>query len=169
MKKLFLLFVLLSSQLPAQYTTPNTGVNWNLDDLVANSGGTVAGAFPNYIINNKVTISALDRVYVIPGSNVVFSGSTSGFEIYGKFLAVGTSADSILFTAAVEDSLGGSFIGFYFRDTAVDTACIISYSRIEYAYYGLRCLGASPTLSYSYLWKCRRGANLSSDSHPVIS
>ncbi|MBE0570046.1 MAG: T9SS type A sorting domain-containing protein [Ignavibacteriaceae bacterium] len=169
MKKLFIIFALLSAQLLAQYTTPNTGVNWNLDDLVTNSGGTVAGMFPNYIINNKVTISALDRVYVIPGSSVVFSGSASGFEIYGKFVAVGNPADSIVFTAAVEDSLGGSFNGFYFRESSVDTACIISYARIEFAYYGLRCLGASPTLSYSYLWKCRRGANLSSDSHPVIS
>ena len=28
---------------------------------------------------------------------------------------------------------------------------------------------ASPTLTNSYLWKCRRGANLSSNSHPIIS
>ena len=169
MKKLFILFTLFSSQLLAQYITPNTGVNWNLDDLVINSGGTVTGAFPNYAINNKVTVSSLDRVYIIPGSAVTFSGSASGFEIYGKFLAVGTPVDSIRFKAIVGDSLGGSFNGFYFRESSVDTACIISYARIEFAYYGLRCLGASPTLSYSYLWKCRRGANLSSDSHPVIT
>jgi hypothetical protein len=54
-------------------------------------------------------------------------------------------------------------------DTSVDSACVISYARIEYAYYGLRCLNASPTLSNSYLWKCRRGANLSSNSNPIIS
>jgi hypothetical protein len=169
MKKLFILFIVLSSQIFAQYTTPNTGVNWNLDDLVVNSGGTVTGTFPNYAINNKVTVSATDRIYIIPGTAVTFSGSASGFEIYGKFLAVGTSVDSIWFKAAVADSLGGSFNGFYFRDTAVDSACIISYAKIEYAYYGLRCSDASPTLSYSYLWKCRRGANLSSNSNPVIS
>jgi hypothetical protein len=168
MKKILLLVVFLSAQSIAQYTTPNTGVNWNLDDLVTNSGGVVTGSFPNYAINQKITISETDRVYVLPGSEVVFSGSASGFEVYGKFLAVGTPADSILFTAAVNDSLGGSFNGFYFRDTSIDSACIISYARIEYAYYGLRCLGASPTLSHSSLWKCRRGANLSSDSHPII-
>lgn len=168
MKKLLLLIVFLSAQIFAQYTTPNTGVNWHLDDLVANSGGVVTGSFPNYAINQKITVSELDRIYILPGSAIVFSGSASGFEIYGKFLAVGTPTDSILFTATVNDSLGGSFNGFYFRDTSVDSACIISYARIEYAYYGLRCLGASPTLSHSYLWKCRRGANLSSDSHPTI-
>ncbi len=169
MKKSIILFILLSSQLLAQYITPNTGINWNLDDLVTNSGGTVTGTFPNYAINNKVTVSAQDRVYILPGSAVTFSGSASGFEIYGKFLAIGTPADTIRFSASVQDSLGGSFNGFYFRESSVDSACIISYARIEYAYYGLRCLGASPTLSHSYLWKCRRGANLSSDSHPIIT
>jgi Secretion system C-terminal sorting domain/Right handed beta helix region len=169
MKKLFILFILLSAQLFAQYITPNTGVNWNLDDLVTNSGGTVTGTFPNYAINNKVTVSEQDRVYIMPGTDVTFSGSASGFEVYGKFSAVGTAVDTIRFTASIADSTGGSFNGLYFRDTSVDTACIISYAKIEYAYYGLRCLDASPTLSYSYLYKCRRGVNLTSSSNPVIS
>jgi hypothetical protein len=168
-KKLFLLFVIVSSQLFAQYTTPNTGVNWSLDDLVTNSGGIVTGAFPNYAISNKVIISASDRVYINPGTTVSFSGSTSGFDVNGKFYAVGTLTDSIIFTSLNQDSTGAAYNGFYFLDSSVDSACIISYARIEYAYYGLRCLGASPILSNSYLWKCRRGANLSSNSNPIIS
>ncbi len=169
MKKFVLLFIIISSQIFAQYTTPNTGVNWNLDDLVTNSGGVVTGTFPNYAISNKITVSANDRVYIHPGTTVMFSGSLSGFEVYGKFLAVGTVTDSIIFSSLTQDSTGAAYNGFYFRDTAVDSACIISYARIEYAYYGLRCLEASPTLTNSYLWKCRRGANLSSNSHPIIS
>ena len=168
MKKFILLFIIYSSQIFAQYTTPNTGVNWNLDDLVTNSGGVVTGAFPNYAISNKITVSANDRIYINPGTTVMFSGSTSGFEIYGKFLAVGTVTDSIIFSSLTQDSTGGAYNGFYFRDTAVDSACIISYARIEYAYYGLRCLETSPTLTNSFLWKCRRGANLSSNSSPII-
>jgi len=168
--KIFLLVVLfLSSQIFAQYTTPNTGVNWNLDDLVTNSAGVVTGAFPNYLISNKVIISANDRIYINPGTTVMFSGSTSGFDVNGKFLAVGTVTDSIIFSSSNQDSLGASYNGFYFMDTSVDSACIISYARIEYAYYGLRCLNSSPTLSNSYLWKCRRGVNLSSNSSPIIS
>ncbi len=169
MKKIFLLLLIVSLQLLAQYTTPNTGVNWNLDDLVTNSGGVVAGTFPNYSISNKIIISANDRVYINPGTTVMFSGSTSGFDINGKFLAVGTVTDSIIFSSLTQDSTGAAYNGFYFMDTSVDSACIISYARIEYAYYGLRCLNASPTLSNSYLWKCRRGANLSSNSSPIIS
>jgi hypothetical protein len=168
-KKLILLLLIVSSQIFAQYTTPNTGVNWNLDDLVTNSGGIITGTFPSYSISNKVIISASDRVYINPGTTVMFSGSTSGFDVNGKFLAVGTQTDSIIFSSLTQDSTGAAYNGFYFMDTSVDSACIISYARIEYAYYGLRCLNASPTLSNSYLWKCRRGANLSSNSSPIIS
>ncbi|MBE0551659.1 MAG: T9SS type A sorting domain-containing protein [Ignavibacterium sp.] len=169
MKKTFLLLLIVSIKIFAQYTTPNTGVNWNLDDLVTNSGGIVTGTFPNYSISNKVIISASDRVYINPGTKVMFSGSTSGFDVNGKFLAVGTVTDSIIFSSLTQDSTGAAYNGFYFMDTSVDSACIISYARIEYANYGLRCVSASPTLSNSYLWKCRRGANLSSNSSPIIS
>jgi len=167
-KKLFLLLLIVSSQIFAQYTTPNTGVNWNLDDLVTNSGGVVTGTFPNYSITNKITISANDRVYISPGTIVLFSGSTSGFDVDGKFWAVGTQTDSILFSSSLQDSLGNAYNGFYFLENSVDSACMISYARIEYAYYGFRCLTASPTLSNSYLWKCRRGVQLSSSSPTIF-
>lgn len=169
MKNFLLVMILVSVQTFAQYTTPNTGVNWNLDDLVTNSGGVVTGTFPSYAISNKVTISANDRIYLNPGTTVLFSGSTSGFDVNGKFWAVGNATDSILFSSSSHDSTGNAYNGFYFLDSSIDTACSISYARIEYAYYGLRCLNASPTLSNSYLWKCRRGANLSSNSNPIIS
>ena len=169
MKKLFLLLLIVSSQIFAQYITPNTGVNWNLDDLVTNSGGVVTGTFPNYSIINKITISANDRVYINPGTIVLFSGSTSGFDVDGKFWAVGTQTDSILFSSSLQDSLGNAYNGFYFLENSVDSACMISYARIEYAYYGFRCLTASPTLSNSYLWKCRRGVQLSSSSPTILS
>lgn len=171
MKKIILLLALdlFSTQIFAQYVTPNSGVNWNLDDLVVNSGGVVTGSYPNYAINSKIIVAANDRIFINPGTTVLFSGSTSGFDVNGKFLAVGTETDSIVFSSLNQDSLGAAYNGFYFLDSSVDSACIISYARIEYAYYGLRCVGASPTLSHSYLWKCRRGANLSSDSHPTIA
>ncbi|MFZ2866177.1 MAG: T9SS type A sorting domain-containing protein [Ignavibacteriaceae bacterium] len=169
MQKLLLLFILISSQLFAQYTTPNTSVNWGLDDLVANSGGVVTGTFPDYTINARVTIAANDRVFINPGTTVLFSGSSSGFDINGKFWAVGTATDSIIFSSLTQDSTGAAYNGFYFMDPSVDSACAISYARIEYAYYGLRCLGASPTLSNSYLWKCRRSIYLQSGSNPIIS
>ena len=76
MKTIILAMILFSSQIFAQYTTPNTGVNWNLDNLVTNSGGVVTGAFPNYSISNKIIISANDRVNVLPGSILTFTTAT---------------------------------------------------------------------------------------------
>ncbi|MDY0082059.1 MAG: T9SS type A sorting domain-containing protein [Ignavibacteriaceae bacterium] len=168
MKKLFLLFIMISSHLFAQYVTPNTGIDWSLDDLVTNSGGVVTGSFPNYAINAKVTISADDRVYINPGTTVLFSGANSGFDIGGKFRAVGTAADSIIFSSLSQDS-AGSYNGLYFMNSSVDTACMVSYARIEYASYSFRCLGASPTLTNSYIWKSRRGPYLQSGSNPTIT
>ncbi|NCS90258.1 MAG: hypothetical protein GW789_16200, partial [Ignavibacteria bacterium] len=98
MKKhiLILIFISLANLTFAQYTTPNTGVNWSLSDLVINSAGVVTGTAPNFTISNKIVVSANDRVYIQPGTVVTFTGSTSGFEVNGKFYAVGTAADSII-------------------------------------------------------------------------
>jgi hypothetical protein len=115
MKKFLFVMILISAQAFAQYTTPNTGVNWNLDDLVTNSAGVVTGTFPNYAITNKITISTNDRIYIIPGTVVMFSGSTSGFDVNGKFSAIGTLADSIIFSSSLHDSTGAciQWILFY--------------------------------------------------------
>ena len=162
MKIIFLLLVLSSAQLFAQYTTPNTGVNWSLDDLVTNSGGVVTGSFPNYTINNKINISANDRVFIYPGTIVQFSGADSGFDVFGKFASVGMPNDTIIFTSPGQDSTGANFFGIYFRESSVDTACIIGYTKVEYAYYGVRALGASPIIANAHFYKCRRGIQLSS-------
>jgi len=168
MKKVFLLLLVVSTQICAQYTTPNTGVNWNLDDLVTNSGGVVTGAFPNYSINQKITIAANDKVTVLAGSIVTFTTTTGQFEVNGIFKAIGTTADSIIFTSSVEDSTG-YYYGFLFNTSVNDTASIISYARIYYADYGMRCIGASPTMSNSYIFKCNRGFNLSSSNMKILN
>ena len=135
--------VFISIQLFAQYTTPNTGVNWNLDDLVTNSGGVVTGVFPNYSINNKITVSANDQVNITAGSIITFTATTGQFEVNGIFKAIGTATDSIIFTSTTQDSTG-YYYGFLFNASLNDTASIISYARIYYADYGIRCIGASP-------------------------
>ena len=81
MKKVLLLLLVVSTQICAQYTTPNTGVNWNLDDLVTNSGGVVTGTFPNYAINQNVIVSTNDRVYIQPGTILIFTTVSGQFEI----------------------------------------------------------------------------------------
>ncbi|MBS4032906.1 MAG: right-handed parallel beta-helix repeat-containing protein [Ignavibacterium sp.] len=166
MKKIFLLLVLFSAQLFAQYTTPNTGVNWSLDDLVTNSGGVVTGSFPNYTINQKVIVSVNDQVNVLPGSVVTFTAATSGFEVNGIFQAIGTAADSIVFTSSVPDSTG-YYEGFRFNENTSANVSTISYAKIFYADYGFRCISVSPVLSNSHLFKCGRGVQLSGSNATI--
>lgn len=168
MKYFFILFTILSIQNFAQYTTPDTGVNWNLDDLVTNSGGVVTGTFPNYNISNKITVAANDQVNIAAGSIITFTATSGQFEVNGIFKAVGTATDSIIFTSTVQDSTG-YYYGFLFNTSPNDTASIISYARIYYADYGMRCIGASPTMSNSYIFNCNRGFNLSSSNVKILN
>jgi hypothetical protein len=167
MKKVLMFLLIISSSLFAQYITPGSGVDWNMDDLVTNSAGTVTGAFPNYTTNELVTVSANDKINIAPGVIVSFTTANAGFEVNGSFMAIGTNLAEITFTSPTPDSTG-AYEGFRFNDTSVDAECILNYVRIEYAYYGLRAVDASPTISNSTLFKCRRGVQLSSSDATII-
>ncbi len=161
MKKILLLvFITIQSILLAQYTTPNSGVQWTMDDLVLNSGGTVTGAFPAYDVNGLIIVSANDEVVINAGLTINFTNVNAGFEVNGKFKSLGTNLAEVTLTSANPDSTG-AYEGIRFNDSAIDSACIIRYSRIEYAYYGLRAIDANPILENSILYKCRRGVQLS--------
>jgi len=54
----------------ASYSTPNTGVSWTMDDLVANSGGDVTGAAPNYQLHDDVWIKQNDTLTVAAGTTI---------------------------------------------------------------------------------------------------
>ncbi len=162
--KSFLLFTLIAAvNTFAQYTTPGTGVVWNLDSLVIYSSGFVVGTYPNYQINNNVIVAANDELNILPGSNVIFTTPTSGIEVNGIFKAIGTITDSIIFTSSVEDSTG-YFVGFRFNANPNSDLSQMKYVKIFYADYGFRCVDASPVLSNSYLYKCGRGVQLSSSN-----
>lgn len=165
--RIFFITVLISFiNLFAQYTTPNTSVVWNLDSLVQYSGGTVTGSFPNYNINGKITVSTNDKIVIQAGSKITFTTTTGGFDVNGIFQAIGTSSDSILFTATVPDSQG-YYEGFRFNANPQSNQSAIKFSRIYYADYGMRCIDASPEISNSYLFKCLRGIQLSSSNATI--
>ncbi len=166
--KYFYIFLLSSSLMFAQFTTPNTGVEWNIDDLVVNSGGVVTGAFPNYTVTAKVFVSANDKVIIPAGAVIIFTAVSAGFEINGIFQAVGNENDSIIFTSSVPDSTG-YYDGFRFNENTIANASIIKYAKIFYATYGMRCISASPVLAHSHLYKCGRGVQLSSSNATIYN
>jgi hypothetical protein len=140
---LYLICVLTSL---AGYTTPNSGVVWTLDSLVARSGGVVTGSFPNYALTDTVTVAPNDRVSIRAGSIVTVSqGSGLGFTVLGVLRAVGTSTDSIIVKGAV--ATAGSHRGFRFEDSSVDSLCLISYCRIQDATEAVHCLNSNPTIT----------------------
>ncbi|RPI71791.1 MAG: hypothetical protein EHM47_09475, partial [Ignavibacteriales bacterium] len=163
--KIFLLTAFLFSYVSfAQYTTPGTGITWNLDSLVLHSGGVVTGAFPNYTVTHKIFVSADDLVRINPGSNLQFTTETSGFEVNGIFKCEGTADSTITFSSPTQDSLG-FYDGLRFNANTLSDTSVISYTYIEYSKYGMRCIDASPILTNSHIYKCGRGAQLSgSDS-----
>jgi hypothetical protein len=67
MKKIiiFILFYICTSNVFAGFWTPGTGVVWNLDDIVANSGGVVVFTGGFYVINDTLTVAQNDTVLVL--------------------------------------------------------------------------------------------------------
>lgn len=98
MKKLLLLaclFLALSGN--AQYTTPNTGVNWSLDDLIANAPtGVISFADGIYTLSQNLTIAAADT-FTIDESVVLHIDANVQVTIAGTFIA---NADAIVITAS---------------------------------------------------------------------
>lgn len=147
--KLVTMLFAISTQLAlAGYTTPNTGVNWTLDSLLVYSGGTLAGAFPNYTLNDTLTVAQNDRLTIRAGSIIsVAQGTGKGFAVFGVLRAIGTATDTIVVKGVV--ATAGSHRGFRFEDSAVDSACMISYCRIQDAVEAVHCLNTSPTITNS--------------------
>ncbi len=72
-----LLFSLISASASfANYYTPGTGVRWNLDNLVSNSGGDVTFSSGTYNVNDTVFISAKDTLLITSNTMVKFAVNT---------------------------------------------------------------------------------------------
>ncbi len=167
MKKL-LIFLLLTFTVFGQYTTPGTGVEWTLDDLVTNSGGVVTTSTDGYDVNEEVLISQSDKVTIAAGTTVYFTNSNAGFEVEGTFSAVGTADNMVTFTAYSPANVG-DWAGIYFKEESDAANCKLAYTKVEYADYGFRALSTSPTLENSHILNCNYGVRLSSSDAMIMN
>lgn len=88
------------------YTTPDLGVVWNMDDLVANSGGAVSLISPgNYRVREDIFISPSDTIIVQAGENVYMDGMVS-WGVNGGFLVGGSGGEVSIISYAVTPAPG---------------------------------------------------------------
>lgn len=73
----FLFLFLCISQTFATYYTPGTGVRWNMDDLVTNSGGVVTFGSGFYTVNDTIKVKAGDTLYIDTDITVKFAAGRS--------------------------------------------------------------------------------------------
>lgn len=80
------------------YTTPNTGVNWSKEDLVAHAGGKLTGAYPNYTLHQSIWLNTNDTLTIAVGSVITSVDGTPWpvLVIRGTLIAAGTGNETIV-------------------------------------------------------------------------
>lgn len=126
----------------ADYTTPGTGVDWTMDDLVANSGGAVTGGSGLYEVHQSVTVSVGDRLTVAAGAQLTFldTSGTVRLEIHGGLRAVGTASAPIRFGAATPTP--GAWLGLVYRDVQAGSEFHLAHCEIAHANTAIDVVGA---------------------------
>ncbi len=105
----FLFFFATILQLAAQYTTPNTGVDWTLDDVAIASPTTITISGSTYTLLENITVSAND-ILRIPTDLTLQIEVGVRITVFGSFLV---EANAITITAVNQASL---YDGFRFEE-----------------------------------------------------
>lgn len=97
----------------SQYTTPDTGVTWGLQDLVTEAPATVTFENGEYVIANDLTVSLTDQL-LIEEDAVVKIAADVEINVLGGFRV--DAPDNILFTAVDNTQIFG---GFRFQEGSI--------------------------------------------------
>lgn len=109
----FILSSLLGFSLFAQdYESPDTGVNWTLEDVMQNSPSTVSFDNGIYTLSENLTVAENDTLSFNSALTVHIDEDIK-LTVAGKFFSQGTSSDKVLITAT--DSLT-PYEGFRFEE-----------------------------------------------------
>lgn len=114
MKRLiFWLFLsLTSSGLLAQYSTPGTGVKWDLDTLASHSSGVVVFSAGYFQVNSDITISPNDTLWITTDETVKVA-QAKRINVHGTLIA--TPPVQLTFTAIDTTQ---RFKGFRFENSS---------------------------------------------------
>ena len=92
----FILIGFFKSDSNAGYYTPGTGVHWNFDDLVTNSGGVVTFGSGFYTVNDTIRLRKNDTLYISTDIIVKFALNKS---LYSSGIFLVNPPTGTLFTA----------------------------------------------------------------------
>lgn len=160
--RLLLCLLCLPISLLAQFTTPNTGLTYSLDDLVSISDGVVSGGPDIYTINDTVIIAPTDTLQIFSDPTVEIAPNVL-VTIQGGFTVMGNA----LFTR-VEDL--GDYAGFRFEE---ESTINLEGAVFEYG-GGLKCITGNLQMvdcivRYQSTEAATGGALALSNGNPIIS
>jgi parallel beta-helix repeat protein len=145
----------MPTQMPTAkaYNTPGSGVVWNMDDLVANSGGDVQMPVPGqYVILSDLTITGgatPDTVYM-RDNEVVYVAPGFRILVNGIFLSQAVAA-GIAFVSLSLTPQAGDWTGFIFDARSVGR---FSGTYVAYASTGIEVNDADVTMRGSTIELC---------------
>src|SRR5690606_16690269 len=113
----------------AQFTTPDTGVNWTLDDIATASSTTITVSESVYTLNEDLVIAATDTLVIDTNLTLEIAADVQ-ITVFGTFLV---NADQVLITAVDQEA---PYEGFRFEEFSEIN---IQNATIEYG-GGLRVL-----------------------------
>jgi parallel beta-helix repeat protein len=98
-KLLFAAFALMAFSANAQYTTPNSNLNWGLDDLIINApAGVISLSDGVYILSQNLTIAVSDTLTINENTTFYIDPDVE-ITIAGTMIA---DADAILITSTAD-------------------------------------------------------------------
>lgn len=145
--------VLFNSNIYSNYTTPNTSVSWNLNDLVNNSAGTVTFSGGIYFINSNLTIAQTDTIKIL--TNATVKAALNVVMLVNGTLIV-NPPDSVKITSIDTTQK--------FTEIRLDGAGVnCSFNRMifEYSFNGLRLLNVSPQFTNcTFRYNCNGNSSI---------
>lgn len=112
MKKTFTLFAAVAYfGLNAQFTSPNTGITYNLTSLAQAAAGTVTNNGDHFLISQNVTISANDKLIIDENTTIKLNKDVMLY-VFGQYQ---TNSTQLTYTTNVA---GEAYKGIRFEDTS---------------------------------------------------
>lgn len=130
------------------YYTPDTGVLWNLEDIVTDSSGTaISGSSGIFIVHKNIHISPSDTLVILWGNTVKFDQGKR-LIVEGRLIAQGTSRENkdVIFTSNQQTPSSGDWDAIDFLSDCDYKNCYIKNCIIEYATDGIRCFSSAPNI-----------------------